>query len=98
MTYFWNAEKCGKVENIKYMDMERQRIHQTPGNRRFGHRQGELSGESGQCVILTVTEGVGSNLHSIAIFFIISLMIIHFIMTYHLYLRLAESSYLSIKM
>jgi len=69
MTYFWNAEKCGKVENIKRVDMERQRIHKTPGNRRWSHRQGELSGGSQQCVILTATERVGANLHSIGIFF-----------------------------
>ena len=50
ISYFWNAEKCGKVENIKHVDMERQRIHQTPGNIRWSHRQGELSGGSQQCV------------------------------------------------
>jgi len=43
-------KKCGKVDNIKYVDMQRQRIHKTPGNRRWGHRQGELSGGSQQCV------------------------------------------------
>ena len=49
--------------------MERQRIYTTPGNKRWSHRQGELSGGSQQCVILTATERVGANLHSIGIFF-----------------------------
>jgi len=100
MTYFWNAEECGKVENSKYVDMERQRIQKTPGKRRWSHRQVELSGGSQQCVILT-------NFHSACwceptfnwdIFSIICLMLIHFIMTYHMYLRLTESVCLSIRM
>ena len=94
---FLECRKCGKVENIKYVDMKRQRIRKTPGNRRWSHRQGELSGGSQQCVILTAYERVGANLHSIGIFSIIRLMIIRFITTYHLYLRLAESAYLSIR-
>jgi len=52
MSYFWNAEKCGKVEKYQVHGHGTATYSSNAWKEKVEPRQGELSGGSQPCVIL----------------------------------------------